>query len=95
MFVETFEGEEIENKVRRIVNNKEPISDGAPIIFTMKADGVQPQYNIRTDRWDIALDAMDNVARAKIAKSKQSGKSAEQTKAVEVPIDTPNTAQPS
>ena len=34
--VECFEGEQIEAKVRRIVNNNEPITDGAPIIFTEK-----------------------------------------------------------
>ena len=32
--VETFEGETIETKVNRIVNNGEPIKDGAPIIYT-------------------------------------------------------------
>ena len=55
---ECFEGEQIEEKVRRIVNNNEPITDGAPIIFTEKKDGVLPEYNIRTDRWDIALDGI-------------------------------------
>ena len=30
--VETFEGETIEEKVERIVTNKEPITDGAPMI---------------------------------------------------------------
>ena len=34
--VECFEGEQLEEKVRRIVNNNEPITDGAPIIFTEK-----------------------------------------------------------
>ena len=48
--VECYEGEQIEEKVRRIVNNNEPITDGAPIIFTEKKDGVLPEYNIRTDR---------------------------------------------
>ena len=52
--VECFEGEQIEEKVRRIVNNNEPITDGAPIIFTEKKDGVLPEYNIRTDRWPIS-----------------------------------------
>ena len=28
------EGESIENKVRRITENNEPITDGAPIIYT-------------------------------------------------------------
>ena len=44
--VECFEGEQIQEKVRRIVNNNEPITDGAPIIFTEKKDGVLPEYNL-------------------------------------------------
>ena len=52
--VETYEGEFIEEKVARVVENKEPIEDGAPIIYTERKDGVIPAYNIRTDKWDIA-----------------------------------------
>ena len=48
-------------KVARVVENKEPIEDGAPIIYTERKDGVIPAYNIRTDKWDIALTAMDQV----------------------------------
>lgn len=70
-FLPTYEGESIENKVRRVVENKEPITDGAPIIYTEKKDGVLPQFNIRTDKWDIALEAMDKVQANRIAKSKQ------------------------
>lgn len=70
-FLTTFEGESIETKVRRVVENKEPITDGAPIIYTEKKDGVLPQFNIRTDKWEIALDAMDKVQASRIAKSKQ------------------------
>lgn len=70
-FIPVSEGESIEQKVRRVVENKEPISDGAPIIFTEKKDGILPQFNIRTDKWDIALDAMDKVQASRIAKSKQ------------------------
>ena len=54
--IETYEGEFIEEKVSRVVENKEPIEDGAPIIYTERKDGVIPAYNIRTDKWDIALN---------------------------------------
>lgn len=63
-----YEGETIEMKIRRIVNNGEPISDGAPLIFTDRKDGVKPEYDIRTDRFEIAIDAMDAVSKAKVAK---------------------------
>lgn len=57
--------------------DKEPITDGAPIIFTEKKDGVRPEFDIRTDKWDIAQNAMDRVTAAKIAKSKNLGKKEE------------------
>lgn len=66
--VEAYEGEAIETKCARITETGEPISDGAPLVYTEKKDGVQAQYNIRADKWDIAQDAMDKVNRAKIAK---------------------------
>ena len=67
------QGESIETKVKRILENKEPITDGAPIIYTNRDDGVVPAYNIRTDRWDIAQEAMDAVNQQRIAKSKNFG----------------------
>lgn len=65
---QSIEGETIEAKVRRIVNNNEPIVDGAPLIYTDRKDGTAPQYDIRTDRWEIAVEAMDKVAKAQAAK---------------------------
>ena len=46
---QSYEGESIESKVERIVTNNEPISDGAPLIYTDRKEGVLPQYDIRTD----------------------------------------------
>lgn len=66
-------GESIETKVKRITENNEPITDGAPIIYTNRDDGVLPAYNIRTDRWEIAQQAMDAVNQANLAKSKNYG----------------------
>ena len=40
--IQTKEGEYIEEKVRRITENNEPIEDGAPIIYTERKDGVNP-----------------------------------------------------
>ncbi len=66
--VQSYQGESIEGKVRRILSNKEPIKDGAPLIYTERKDGVQPSYNIRTDRFEVAVDAMDRVTRSHLAK---------------------------
>ena len=69
--VEGYEGESIENKCARIVENNEPISDGAPMVYTKRADGVKNEFNIRADKWDIALDAMEKVNTAKTNKIKE------------------------
>lgn len=66
--VDLLEGEPLEHKIERIINNKEPIKDGAPIIHTERKDGVISAYNIRTDRWEIATDAMDIISKNVIAK---------------------------
>ena len=34
--IEPFEGESIEEKVAKLIENNEPITDGAPIIYTEK-----------------------------------------------------------
>lgn len=65
--ISSYDAESIEQKVRRILNNKEPIKDGAPLIYTERKDGVNPAHNIRTDRFEVAVDAMDKVTRSKIA----------------------------
>ena len=64
----SYEGETIETKVKRITVNKEPIKDSAPIIFTERKQGVEPAYNIRTDKWDLALDAMSVVTQVELDK---------------------------
>ena len=74
------DGESIETKVKRITENNEPITDGAPIIYTNREDGVLPAYNIRTDRWEIAQQAMDSINQANLAKNKNYGKIEEQEK---------------
>ena len=66
--IEIYEGESIETKCARILQNKEPITDTAPIIYTTKEDGVLPAYNIRTDRFDIAMDAYDKITRSSAKK---------------------------
>lgn len=72
--IDIVEGETIEMKVRRMVHSKEPIKDGAPLIYTDKKDGVVKGYDVRTDRWEVAAEAMDKVTAAKVAKSEGKAK---------------------
>ena len=58
---ELTEGERLECKIERMTENNEPIGETAPLIYTPRKDGVIAAYDIRTDKWDIALDAMSKV----------------------------------
>lgn len=62
------EGETIEIQVARIMQNKEPIKDVVPMIYTERKDGVLPQYDIRTDKMEVALMATDTASRVNLAK---------------------------
>lgn len=67
--VDTIEGHSIEEEVRHAVACNEPIEGGAPAdLFTERSKGVLPQYDIRTDTWTIAQNAMDKVAKSAIAR---------------------------
>lgn len=75
---DTVEGETIEEKCARITTNGEPIKDGAPIIYTDRKNGVDPMHNIRTDRFEIALDAMTMVTKSHLAQRENYAKQKEE-----------------
>ena len=60
--------ETLEQQVERMIQNKEPIKEGTPLIYTEREQGVGPQYDIRTDRFEIAVEAMDKVTASHAAK---------------------------
>ena len=76
----SYQGETIEQKLERIVQQKEPIKDGAPLVFTERKMGVMPEYNIRTDRFEVAIDAMSAVQKSTIAKREAAMKAEEEAK---------------
>lgn len=90
--VPKMEGETIELKIERIMQNKEPIKDGAPIIFTERKDGVIAAYNPRTDRFEIAAEAMDTVQKTKLAERENRAK-AKENKEIKI-IDLDNGVEP-
>lgn len=64
-----------EVKLRKIISGEaNNMEDGVfPTIYTEKKDGVQPEFDIRTDRFEVAIDAMDKInqsAANQIAKSR-------------------------
>lgn len=71
----TYEAEPREVKLRKIISGEASnMEDGVfPTIYTEKKDGVRPEYDIRTDRFEVAIDAMDKInqsAANQIAKNK-------------------------
>lgn len=75
------EGISIEEKCRKMIETNQPITDGAPMIYTERDDGVSPSADIRTDRWEVAQSAMDKVNKTNIAqrKSTQQQRSEQET----------------
>lgn len=78
----TYEAEPREVKLRKIISGEASnMEDGVfPTIYTEKKDGVQPEYDIRTDRFEVAIDAMDKInqsAASQIAKSSGNTEAAE------------------
>lgn len=64
-----------EVKLRKIINGESNnVEDGVfPTIYTEKKDGVRPEFDIRTDRFEVAIDAIDKInqsAANQIAKNK-------------------------
>lgn len=62
----TEKGETLIKKIQRILDENEPLTDGAPMIYTPKQAGVRDDCNIRTDKWDLAMNAMDKVNNYKL-----------------------------
>lgn len=71
----TYQAEPREVKLRKIISGEaNNMEDGVfPTIYTEKKDGVQPEFDIRTDRFEVAIDAMDKINQSianQIAKSR-------------------------
>lgn len=64
----TYQGEFLERKLEKILESKEAIKAESPNIYTERNEGVLPQYDVRTDRWDIAQDVADKANKKDIAK---------------------------
>lgn len=78
----TESGETLIKKIQRILDENEPLTDGAPMIYTPKQAGVRDDCNIRTDKWALAMDAMDRVNNHKLNEYLKKGE-AEAPKAAE------------
>lgn len=64
------QGETIEQKLRRIKANKEPMTDGAPMIYTDASEGVREGTDIREDKFDKLVAANDKSSRNAVNRRK-------------------------
>lgn len=55
------DGISIEETIRKALHSKEPIEATAKISYSERKDGVLPQFDIRTDRFEYARTALDRV----------------------------------
>lgn len=62
------DGETLETKIQRRMANKEPIKGEAPLLYTEKKDGVMAGTNIKTDRFEVALDGVGTIQKSQTAK---------------------------
>lgn len=65
------QGESIEEKMRRVTQSNEPIENVAPMLYTERKDGVLPETDIRTDRFEVAQEAMGKVEKSITAKREE------------------------
>ena len=62
------EGEPLEIKVMRATTNKQPLDNSAPLLYTERKQGILASTNIRTDRFEVAIDAMDKISKSYMAR---------------------------
>lgn len=80
-----YEAEPLEVKLRRKmeggkVDEEESSQKTWTIAYTEKKDGVKPEYDIRTDRFEIARQAMETIEKGiQLSYSDQNGTTTEKT----------------
>lgn len=65
-----YEADTLETTVKKMLENGEPIGDLVNMEYTERKDGVRPEFNVRTDKMDLAMEAMsvaDKTHKAKRA----------------------------
>ena len=58
------EGKHLYTTINRMMDNKEPITAALPVEYTDPKVGVLPQFDPRTDKWEIMQDGMDRATKA-------------------------------
>lgn len=80
---ESYEGNTIEKQLREMKNGTIIEFQNKPEIYTAKKDGVRPETDIRTDKFELMLGATDKLSRARIAKSNEFDRGEKETGSAE------------
>lgn len=65
------EGKSIEEEIRQMLNNNEKMKGDIQVIYTQKNEGTLPAYDIRTDRFEIALDGITKIQKSYSARREE------------------------
>lgn len=76
---EIAEGETMEMRLERIMNNKDGGLDSSPLLYTKRDDGVIPIYDVRADRMEAAIMAVDSIKRSNIVEAVETARKNKQT----------------
>lgn len=72
-----YRAESIEATLSRMLSNKEPIGSVREPIYTDRKEGVLPDYDIRTDKFEYLVEGKDAIAKTQRAKRDNIGKATE------------------
>lgn len=71
-------GETMESRIRRIIANKEQLKDNVELIYSDVTTGVPPQFNIRSDKFETAINALDDNSKKAAMQSPSIGQIAKE-----------------
>lgn len=83
----SYEAESIEQMLRKAKEGESIELGGKELLYTEKKDGVLPATNIRTDKWEIAQDALDTVERTRAVKEQEYIKKAKEAEEAKKAIE--------
>jgi len=72
-------GDKLESKIEALMHEHESTGEKtAPLLYTAREQGVKASTDIRTDRWEIAVEAATKVAKSYLARREERAAKAKQ-----------------
>lgn len=76
---ESYEGKSIEQQLAALMQGETMETKGKAMVYTERKEGVLPETDIRSDKWELAQDAHEYVTRSNIAKRDETPKEVKST----------------